>query len=84
MGEVHVTAETIAILVGIFAVVAPGAYMAGRFNQRLTSVEKQIEILLERTLAAIERLAGSLDALVNAVRDVDRHALRSKFNVEDD
>jgi nitrate reductase gamma subunit len=60
-GEVHLTIEAVGVIVGIVAFVGPGFYLVGRFNQRLTTVERQLETLVSKGVEVGERIARAVE-----------------------
>lgn len=64
-GDVHLTPGAVATMLGIVAIVGPGFYAAGRLNQRVTEVERQIQTLVMKGVEVGERIATAVEKLAD-------------------
>ena len=75
---IHLTIGVLSIIVGIVAFIAPGFYLLGRYDHRLSSnesallhVERQMETMVERSIRTGGRIADAVEKLGDSGITID-------------
>jgi hypothetical protein len=60
---IHVSLGVLGFVIGIVAIIAPAFYFAGRFNHRMTVVERDLERIVIVNTEAANRVASAIEEL---------------------
>lgn len=71
--EVSFSLESVGLIIGIIVVVAPAFYFAGRYSQRLTVVEKELETIASEMSGLVLKNSQAIERMARAVESLNNH-----------